>query len=190
MPAPRTRRVRCAIVANVTFILTLAVAACRDDVAGGPTGAGATGGTGAAGSSGASVSCSSTGTGCLCIANDAQPGQLTDCSPTSVVENDMEKGVCCVAQALCSCVRYTCRADPASSYCQCGPVSTLATVTVGSPVVECPAPAAGQKCCFSQDNASCICSRLACAAEETEVPACSAAAAGACPAGEDIPACR
>ena len=50
----------------------------------------------------------------------------------------------------------------------------------GDLVAECPAPTAGQKCCFSQDNATCICSGLACAAEETQVANCSATAAGAC----------
>src|SRR5262249_40631550 len=117
-------------------------------------------------------------------------GQLTACSPASVVQGATEQGVCCTAESLCWCIRYTCRSDPSSSYCQCGSVATLATVTLGSPVAACPAPAAGQKCCFSQDNASCICSRLACAAEETEVPGCSATAAGACNPGEAIGACR
>jgi hypothetical protein len=166
------------------------LSACRDNIPSGPSGGGADGGGGSGASTGASISCNATGTGCLCIANDGQPSQLGECSPTSVATTDTERGVCCVTQALCTCIRYTCRSNPASSYCQCGPVSTLESVTVGSPAAECPAPVTGQKCCFSQDNASCICSRLACAAEEAEVPNCSAATAGACPSGEDIAACR
>ena len=70
-----------------------------------------------------------------------------------------ERGVCCVAQSLCTCTPYTCRSDPSSSFCQCGSVVALAGVTLGTAVAECPAPTAAQKCCFSQDNASCICSR-------------------------------
>jgi hypothetical protein len=154
----------------------------------GSVGSGGTGGFG--GTSGSTISCNPTGTGCLCIVDDSQPGQLTACSPASVVQGTTEQAVCCTAQSLCSCIRYTCRSDPASSYCQCGSVAILATVTLGSPAAECPAPTAQQKCCFSQDNASCICSLLACAAEETEVAGCSAAAAGACSAGAAIAACR
>ena len=64
-----------------------------------------------------------------------------------------ERGVCCLTQSLCTCTPYTCRSTPSSSFCQCGSVVALAAVTLGRPVAECPAPAARQKCCFSQDNA-------------------------------------
>jgi hypothetical protein len=194
MAARRPPRDRCVVVANVAiaftlFVVCFVVACIGRDVAGGPPGSSGTGGSNG-GAGGPAISCNPTGTGCLCILDDAQPGQLTTCSPSSVAQNDMEKGVCCVAQSLCTCTRYTCRSDPASSYCQCGSVAILATVTLGTAVADCPAPTAGQKCCFSQDNASCICSRLACAAEETEVADCSATAAGACTSGEAIAACR
>jgi len=200
MATRRLAYIRCAFVANVLHGTLLLITACifgcdgRDNVAGGLTdggnvGAGGAGG-GRGGSIGSSISCNPTSGGCLCIADDAQPGQLTECSPTSVAQSETERGVCCVTQALCACTRYTCRSDPASSFCQCGSVSTLASVTLGSPAADCPAPTAGQHCCFSQDNASCICARLACAEEETEVASCSAAAAGACVSGEEIAACR
>jgi hypothetical protein len=193
MPAPRSRRVRCrddVRACNVACAIVLSavgyVAGCigRDNVAGGAPGGGG------AGASGATISCNATGSGCLCIADDAQPGTLAACSPVSVTTSEAERGVCCVAESLCTCTRYTCRSDPASSYCQCGSVAILATVTLGDQTAECPPPAAGQKCCFSPDNASCICSRLGCAAEETEVSACAAVTAGACATGEDIAACR
>ena len=157
---------------------------------GAPGGSGGGAGGAGGGLGGSTISCNPTATGCLCFADDTQPSQITDCSPASVVQGATEQGVCCTAQSLCSCLRYTCRSDPASSYCQCGSVATLATVTLGSPVAACPAPVAPQACCFSQDNQSCICSRLACAAEETEVAGCSAAVAGACAAGEEIAKCR
>jgi hypothetical protein len=191
MATRRPLRVHCGFVANVLFAVVACIAACdgRDNVAGGLVDGGNVG-TGSGGSGGSTISCNPTGGGCLCIADDAQPGQLTECSPTSVAQSEMEHGVCCVTQALCACLRYTCRSDPGSSFCQCGSVSTLASVTIGSPVAECPAPAAGKHCCFSQDNATCICSGLACADEETEVAGCSASAAGACNSGEDITACR
>jgi hypothetical protein len=124
------------------------------------------------------------------VLDDPQPGQIATCTPTSVAQNEMERGVCCLTQALCICTAYTCRSNPASSYCQCGSVSALAGVTLGSLVAECPAPSGEQKCCFSRDNASCTCARLACAAEETEVPNCSATTAGACSPGEEIATCR
>ena len=148
------------------------------------------GGVANGGSSGAAISCNASGSGCLCIAGDPQPGQITTCTPASVAQGETERGVCCVTQSLCACTRYTCRSDPASSFCQCGSVLTLASVTLGTAVAECPTPGPEQKCCMSQDNASCICSRLACAAEETQMPNCSATAAGACASGEDITACR
>jgi hypothetical protein len=147
-------------------------------------------GGGFGGSGGATISCNSSATGCLCLIGDSQPGQITTCSPTSVAQNEMERGVCCVAQALCTCIRYTCRSDPATSYCQCGSTVDLATVTLGTQVAECPPPTTDQKCCASPDNGSCICSRLACGAEEIQVANCSATAAGACMAGGEIPACR
>jgi hypothetical protein len=191
-------RVDCANIANRAGGLVMSVLAAfvacdnRETGAGSrpPDGSGTGAASGSGAASGAAISCNPSGGGCLCIAGDAQPGQLTTCSPASVVETDAERGVCCVAQALCTCTRYTCRSDPASTFCQCGSTLALAGVTLGAPAAECPPPASGQKCCFSQDNASCICSRLACAAEESEVPNCSAVAAGACPGGEDITACR
>ena len=189
--------VGCGMVANgwLAFALFVAAsfAACEDRGGAGsrPPDSGALDGVGGAGgSSGQAISCTASGGGCLCLVGDPQPGQLTTCSPVSVAPSETERGVCCVTQSLCTCTPYTCRADPASSFCQCGAAATLATVTLGTAVAECPAPTAQQKCCFSQDNASCICSGLACAAEETQVPNCSATAAGACPAGEDIAACR
>jgi hypothetical protein len=193
MSTRRPGRVRCGFVSNVALVVSSMIvasfAACnRDDVAGGPGASGA-GGTGG-GPGGSTLACNPTGVGCLCLIDDAQLGQLTACSPSSVAQNEMERGTCCVAQALCSCIRYSCRSDPASAYCQCGTVATLAGMTLGSPVAECPAPVTGQKCCFSQDNATCICSRLACPEEETEVANCSAAAAGACASGEAIEKCR
>jgi hypothetical protein len=195
------RQVYCGIVANVlcatslSIVALLASCAARDDVATGRTDSGSLGGDGDdgggdGGSSGATIACNPTGTGCLCIAGDSQPGQLAACSPASVAQNAMEHGVCCVAVSLCACIRYTCRSDTATSFCQCGSVLDLASLTIGTQVAECPPPMAGEKCCFSQDNATCICSRLACAAEEAEVPNCSAAAAGACRSGEEIAACR
>ena len=194
MAAGHSRRDRCAAGANTghTFaaLIALFVVGCfgRDDVASGPPGSGVGGDNG--GATGSTISCNPTGTGCLCIVDDTQPGQLTACSPTSVAANAMEQGVCCVAQSLCTCTRYTCRSDPSSSYCTCGSVAILTTVTLGSPVAECPTPAPGKKCCFSQDNASCICSGLACGPEEIEVANCSAAAAGVCANGEAIDKCR
>ena len=196
--------VGCGMVANelLAFVLIVAAsfAACEERNGGAgsrpPDGA-ATGGdqggsgTGGSGSVGPTISCSASGGGgCLCLVGDPQPGSLTACSPASVAQAETERGVCCLAESLCTCTRYTCRADPASSFCQCGSVLALAGVTLGTLVAECPAPTAQQKCCFSQDNATCICSGLACAAEETQVPNCSATAAGACRAGEDIAACR
>src|SRR5262245_28823400 len=187
---------RCVFVSNVAFVAALAIGGCdaKGDPPGSPVGGvgaggGAVGGAGGD-SSGSTISCNPTGTGCLCIADDTQPGQLDACSPTSVVQGATEQAICCTAQSLCSCIRYTCRSDPSSSFCQCGSVATLATVTLGSAVAECPAPTAQQKCCFSPDNGTCICSGLACAAEETAVPNCSAAAAGACNEGEAIAKCR
>jgi hypothetical protein len=190
----------CGVVANVlhAFVLFVAAsfAACDDRGGAGsrPDDSGALGGDegggGAGGASGQTISCSASGDGCLCLIGDPQPGQITACDPVSVARGEAERGVCCVTQSLCTCVPYTCRSDPASSFCQCGSVPTLATVTLGTAVAECPAPTAQQKCCFSQDNASCICSGLACAVEETQVSNCSATAAGACLAGEDIAACR
>jgi hypothetical protein len=195
MAARRAPRVRCGIVANVALVLALQVAAC--ETGGGPpggslsdAGSGGAGGGASGGSSGSTISCNPTAGGCLCIANDTQPSTIDRCSPTSVAQNDMERGVCCTAQSLCTCIRYICRSDPGSSFCQCGSVPSLASVTLGSPVAECPTPIGTQKCCFSQDNASCICSGLACGAGETEVTNCSAAAAGACSSGEEIAACR
>ena len=195
MATRRLPRDRCGFIANaaIAFILSTngLIVACedRDDGAGGMPDGGSLGGAGGSGG-GATISCNPTGNGCLCIVDDSQPGTLTTCSPTSVAQSEMEKGVCCVAQSLCSCIRYTCRSDPGSSFCQCGSASNLATVTLGSPVAECPTPAATQKCCFSPDNQTCICSGLACAAEEMQVANCSATAAGACSSGEDIAACR
>ena len=212
MWAERARCVRCGIVANVVLAVAVLTAGCDSTSAppgSGPPGGSAGGNGGGAGTGGApggsgggsgaasggglggsTISCNPTATGCICIVDDTQPGQITACSPASVTQAATEQGVCCAAQSLCSCLRYTCRSDPASSYCQCGSVATLATVTLGSPVAECPPPAASQSCCFSQDNQSCICSRLACAAEETQVPSCSASVAGACNAGEEIAKCR
>src|SRR5437762_10201210 len=178
--------VRCGIVANVVLAVALAAGGCDamsappgsgplggsagGNAGGGGAPGGSGGGAGGAGGGlgGSTISCNPTATGCLCFADDTQPSQITDCSPASVVQGATEQGVCCTAQSLCSCLRYTCRSDPASSYCQCGSVATLATVTLGSPVAACPAPVAPQACCFSQDDQSCICSRLACAAEETQ----------------------
>jgi hypothetical protein len=169
--------------------LAALIAGCdgRDNVPGGTTGSGSIGGGGGAN---ATISCNATGTGCLCIVNDPQPGQLDACTPTSVVQSEAERGVCCVTQSICSCIRYTCRSDPASSFCQCGSVANLSTVTLGVPAAECPPPTATQKCCFSPDNASCICSGLACGAEEMPVANCAASTAGACAPGEEIMACR
>lgn len=197
MATRRRLRVSCGFVANAASVFVLSVGALvtscegRDNPPGGTTGNGSFGGAGGggAGASG-SISCNPTGTGCLCIINDSQAGQLTECSPTSVPANENEGGVCCVTQAICVCTRYTCRSDPGSSFCQCGSVANLATVTLGSPVAECPAPTGTQKCCFSPDNSTCICSGLACAAEEMQVASCSATAAGACAPGEEITACR
>ena len=195
--------VRCWIVANVVLVATLAIDGCN--AKGDPPGAPPVGGSGTAmggdgggsatggasgGSTGSTISCNPTAGGCLCIVDDAQPGQLAECSPSSVAQSALEQGVCCVAQSLCTCLRYTCRSDPASSYCQCGSVLALAAVTLGAQVAECPAPTAEQKCCFSPDNDMCICSRLACAAEEIQVANCSGARAGACNDGETITACR
>jgi len=188
--ARRPSRVRCDIVANVFLAFALSVVACAaDDVAGGNvTADGGAGGGG--GGPGGSISCNPVGPGCLCMVDDPQPGQLTTCSPTSVAANDMQRGVCCLTQALCICTPYTCRSNPASSFCQCGSLSALAAVTLGSPVAECPTPTAAQKCCFSADNDSCTCANLACAAEETEVANCSATTAGTCDSGEEIDLCR
>ena len=195
--------VRCGVIVNVCAAVALSFAmlnaACdtRGDVAGGQPDSGSLsgdgdGGVGGAGggSGGSTISCNPTGSGCLCIVDDSQPGQLAACSPASVGQSALEQGVCCVAVSLCACIRYTCRSDPATSYCQCGSVLDLASVTIGAQAAECPPPTAAQKCCFSRDNATCICSRLACAAEETDVPNCSATAAGACPGGQEISACR
>jgi hypothetical protein len=188
--------VRCGIVVNVAFAFALVTVASCDDRGGGAgsrlDGAqtGGEGGSGNGGSSGQTISCTASDTGCLCLVGDPTPSSITTCSPTSVAQNPMQRGVCCVAQSLCTCTPYTCRSDPASSFCQCGSVSSLATVMLGAPVLDCPAPTSGQKCCFSQDNATCICSGLACSAEETEVPNCSAAAAGACRSGDEITVCR
>jgi hypothetical protein len=189
----------CRIVANVTLalaaLIACTVAACEDrGGAGGrppDAGDGAVGGVqGDGASGGASISCNQSGGGCLCLVGDAQPGAIATCSPASVVQDATEQGVCCLAQALCTCTRYTCRSDPASSFCQCGAVLSLASVTLGTSVAECPAKLPEQKCCLSSDNATCICSRLACSAEEVEVPNCSAAAAGACEGDQAIEACR
>jgi hypothetical protein len=195
--ARRPSRVRCDIVANVLVAFALSVAACTaDDVASGhvQTGTGGSGADGGAGGGGGglggSISCNPVGPACLCELDSPQAGQLTTCSPTSVAANDMQRGVCCLTQSLCICTPYTCRSNPASSYCQCGSVSALAPVTLGSPVAECPTPSAQQKCCFSPDNDSCTCALLPCAAEETEVPNCSATAAGACNSGEELDTCR
>jgi len=195
--------VGCGIVANVGCAVAVLfagmIAACEDrgdgagtrPLDGGNGSLGGAQGSGAAGGgNGSAISCNQSGGGCLCLVGDAQPGAIASCSPTSVAQSATEQGVCCVAQALCACTRYTCRSDPASSFCQCGSVLSLASVTLGTSVTACPAKTGEQKCCFSRDNATCICSRLACSAEETEVPSCSAAAAGACEAGQDIGACR
>lgn len=195
--ARRLSRVRCGIVVNdlcarslLRLAFTLSIAACAaDDVASGHVQPGADGG-GGDGGPGGSISCNPVGPACLCELDAPQPGQLTTCSPTSVAANDMQRGVCCLTQALCICTPFTCRSDPASSYCQCGSVSALAAVTLGSPVAECPPPTAAQKCCFSADNDSCTCANLPCAAEETEVATCSATTAGACDSGEEITTCR
>jgi hypothetical protein len=192
------QRVRCSFVAIVLSAVVIGcttfIGGCegRDNVPGGGAlgGIGGSDGDGGDGGSSATISCNPTGTGCLCIVNDAQPGQLTACGPTSVPLNEAERGVCCVTQSICACIRYTCRSDPASAFCQCGSVANLATVTLGSPVAECPTPTATQKCCFSPDNATCICSGLGCGPEEMQVESCSATAAGACAPGEDIAACR
>jgi hypothetical protein len=195
MATRRLASVRCAFVVNSasTFVLALGalIAGCdgRDDIAGGTADSGANG-SGGSGGSGATISCNATGTGCLCIVNDPQPGQIDACTPTSVARDETEQGVCCVTQSICTCIRYACRSDPGSSFCQCGSVANLATVTVGVPVAACPAPTAAQKCCFSPDNSTCICSGLACGPEETPVANCSATAAGACAPGEEIAACR
>ena len=197
--ARRLSRVRCGIVVNdflarslFSIAFALSVAGCAaDDVASGhvQTGTGGTGGTGGGGPGG-SISCNPVGPACLCELDAPQAGQLTTCSPTSVAANDMQRGVCCLTQSLCICTPFTCRSNPSSSYCQCGSVSALAAVTLGSPVAECPTPTAQQKCCFSPDNDSCTCANLPCAAEETEVANCSATAAGACDSGEEIGTCR
>jgi hypothetical protein len=195
MAARRSAGVLCAIVANVAFAVALTTAGCiaKGDPPGSASVDGSTGGNGggAGGASGSTISCNPTAGGCLCIADDEQPGQLTDCGPGSVAQNALEQGVCCTAVSLCTCLRYTCRSDPASSYCQCGSVVDLASVTLGTQVAECPVPTEAQKCCFSPDNHMCICSRVAaCAAEEMQVSSCSAAVAGACNSGEEIAACR
>ena len=201
MATRRRETIRYGIVVNVPCAIGLSIVALiagcapRDDVATGTADAGSLGGAddagwGEGGSGGATISCNGTGGGCLCILGDSQPGQLAVCSPASVAQGAIEQGVCCLAVSLCTCIRYTCRSDPATSFCQCGSVLDLAAVTVGTQVAECPPPTAAQKCCHSQDNGTCICARLACAAEETEVANCSAAAAGACPGGEEIAACR
>jgi hypothetical protein len=199
MATRRPPRVRCSIVVNVPFASLLAIAGVivgcegRDNVAGGRLDAGggsSGGGSGAGGSGNGSISCNPTGAGCLCIVDDPQPGQLTACSPTSVAQNEMERGICCLTLSLCTCIRYTCRSAPASSFCQCGTVTDLAAVTLGDPVAECPMPVAGQKCCFSGDNATCSCALRDCDAAESEVPNCSAVNAGACNGGEGIPTCR
>src|SRR5262245_35576445 len=108
MAARRSPRVGCIPCPNVAIavaaIVAAFIAACeRDDVAGGPASTGAGGGPGGAGAGGSSISCNPTGTGCLCIADDVQPGTLATCSPTSVAQAETERGVCCVAQALCTC---------------------------------------------------------------------------------------
>jgi hypothetical protein len=130
------------------------------------------------------------GAGCLCVVDDPQPSQIDACGPTTVIQNATEVGICCTTLSLCSCGPYSCRSDPAAQVCQCGTRLSLASLTLGTPVAECPPPTEAQKCCLSRDNGSCICSRLACAMEETAVANCSAAAAGACATGESIDACR
>jgi len=198
MATRRHSRVRCGLVANAISIAAtlgaMLTGGCegRDNIPGGGAlgGIGGADGEGGSGGSSSTISCNTTGTGCLCIVDDAQPGQITDCSPASVPRSEAERGVCCVTQSICACIRYTCRSDPGSSFCQCGSVANLATVTLGSAVAECPPPTGTQKCCFSPDNSTCICSGLDCAAEETPVASCSATAAGACAPGEEIAACR
>jgi hypothetical protein len=196
--AARASRVRCDNVANVVLASILSMTGLaggcdgRDDIAGriGDGSVGGTQGGGGGDDDGSSISCNPTGTGCLCIVADSQPGQLDACSPASIVQSETERGICCAAESLCTCLRYTCRSDPGSSFCQCASVSSLAGVTLGSAVADCPPPASGQTCCFSEDNATCICARLACAEGEVSVENCSAVTAGACRSGEDIAACR
>jgi hypothetical protein len=158
------------------------------DVDAGPGAGGGEGGPG--GPTGSSIACNATAGGCLCLLDDPQPGTLGACSPATIVRDAQEQAVCCLNEFLCSCNRYGCRSDDAASYCQCGLVTDLAGVTIGVPVAACPPPTPQQRCCLSSSNATCICSRLACAAEEVEVPSCAAATAGTCVEGEAIAACR
>src|SRR5262245_38264269 len=115
MATRRRHSVHCGIVANVRSVVALyifyLIAGCtaRDDAAGGRTDGGPLGEDDAGGmaqgdTGGATISCNPTGSGCLCIVDDSQPGQLAACSPTSVTQSPMEQGVCCVALSLCACI--------------------------------------------------------------------------------------
>src|SRR5262245_54039195 len=110
MATRRRETIRCGIVANVRCATALSIVALiagcdvqDDDVAtdrGDAGSLGGDGGGGGGGFSGATIACNPTGTGCLCIAGDSQAGQLAACSPASVAQSAMERGVCCVAVSL------------------------------------------------------------------------------------------
>jgi len=124
-------------------------------------------------------SCTMTPSGCLC---STASGPATACDLTSVVKNAGEQGVCCDSSFLCACNAFLCKNDPAQMYCACGQSAIVRGVlTAGTVVSECPAPAAGQKCCLANDGSRCDCLMAACETSSTmEVPNCSLVAVATC----------
>ena len=154
---------------------------------------GGSGGGGDAQGDGGS-SCSVTPSGCFCIAG-TDLGGLTSCDSASVVKDGAERGFCCADTGtdspLCRCDAYVCKNNPTAQDCECGTAFSVAMdVPTGTTATDCPAPTASQKCCFSAETATCICSTLDCESA-VAVPDCSVTRVAACPSGQQsVTACK
>jgi hypothetical protein len=157
---------------------------------GGARGTGGATGSGGSGSGGASgpvaLSCSGTPAGCICADRDSQATDLASCSTSSVAKNIGEQGACCQGADLCACDSYACKSDASLGYCQCARTSDIPGTLQGAALSDCPAPAAGQMCCFSADTHSCVCSAVDCDAGAMMVANCALAMVTVCGADQQV----
>ena len=113
--------------------------------------------------------------------DDPQPGQLTDVQPdVGGAERDGARRLLRGAVSLHVHPLHLPLQSRRRRFASAARWSTLAAVTLGTPSPSVRRRRRRRSVASRQDNASCICSGLACAAEETQVPNCSATAAGAC----------
>jgi hypothetical protein len=152
--------------------------------AGGETGgsAGAGGNAGNAGASGNGATAGSAGNngprtctrfpaGCSCVDGDPAADE-SPCTTMTVATMPGDVGVCC-ARTMCQCAPFICRNDASQGYCSCGVSTTITGVVQGDVVTTCPLPTAPQKCCYSHQFQSCVCSLLDCTTGWQTVPSCS-----------------